>query len=224
LTGNHGSGITERMHQRNESSPPIVLGLAQLMRKRLLVFATVALGAFVFVVGSRWPDGHVVHEGIEIFGILLIGVCIAGRTWSSFYIAGRKDVSLVTIGPYSVCRNPLYLFSIIGATGVGAQFGSFVIMALVGLLAWQVFDLVAREEEKSLEAGYGRAYLEYCERVPRFTPRLSQWRGIPTIEINLQRVTRTFIDACVFLVAIPIAETIEYFQDTGVLTVLFRLP
>ena len=196
----------------------------QLLRKRLLLLATIALGAVVFVVASIWPDGHIIHEGIEFFGILLIGICIAGRTWCSFYIAGRKDVNLVTVGPYSVCRNPLYLFSIIGAAGVGAQFGSVTITVLVGVIAWLVFDLVAREEERSLEAAFGQAYQAYCMRVPRFRPRLSQWQGLATVEINMQRVTRTFVDACIFLVAVPVAETIEYFQEIGVLTVLLRLP
>ena len=212
------------MYQRDESSPPIVLGVAQLLRKRLLLLATIALGACIVVFGSRWPDGHLVHESIEATGILLIGMCIVGRTWSSFYIAGRKDVNLVMVGPYSVCRNPLYLFSIMGAAGVGAQFGSIVITVLVGLLAWLVFDLVVREEEKSLEEVYGRPYRDYCARVPRFFPRFSQWQGISTIEIDMRRVTRTFVDACVFLLAIPLAEVLEYFQDTGAITVLFRLP
>jgi protein-S-isoprenylcysteine O-methyltransferase Ste14 len=217
-------GHHDNMHQRDETSPPIVLGLAQLLRKRLLLLATVALSACFVVFGSRWPDGYLVHKSIESVGILLIGICIVGRTWSSFYIAGRKDVSLVMIGPYSVCRNPLYVFSILGAAGVGAQLGSIVIMVLVGLLAWFVFDLVVREEEKSLEEVYGRPYREYCARVPRFLPRFSQWQGVSTIEIDMRRVTRTFVDACVFLLAIPLAEVLEYFQDTGAITVLFRLP
>jgi len=212
------------MHERTESSPPIVLGAVQLLRKRLLIFATIALGACFVVMGSRWPDGQAAHEVIEFGGIVLILLCILGRTWCSFYIAGRKDVNLVTVGPYSVCRNPLYVFSILGAVGVGAQFGTITSAIIVGLLAWLVFELVVHQEEKSLKAAYGSAYHEYCRRVPRFLPRWSQWRGVATIEIDMGRVTRTFMDACVFLLAIPFAETLEYLQQSGLIAVLFRMP
>ena len=212
------------MHERTKSSPPIVLGLVQHLRKRLLVFATIALGACFVVMGSRWPDGEATRRGIEFAGIALIILCILGRTWSSVYIAGRKDVNLVTVGPYSVCRNPLYFFSILGAVGVGAQFGMITSAVVAGLFAWLVFELVVLQEEKSLKAVYGAAYNEYCARVPRFLPRWSQWRGVATIEVDPARVTRTFIDACVFLLAIPLAEALEYLQDHGMVAVLVRLP
>jgi hypothetical protein len=175
-------------------------------------------------MGSRWPDGQFAHEGIEVTGIILIVLCILGRTWCSVYIAGRKDVNLVTVGPYSVSRNPLYFFSILGAVGVGAQFGTFTSALVVGLLAWFVFELVVAQEERSLKEVYGQVYNDYLSRVPRFLPRWSQWRGVATIEIDPQRVTRTFLDACVFLLAIPLAEGLEYLQDTGAISVLFRLP
>jgi protein-S-isoprenylcysteine O-methyltransferase Ste14 len=31
------------------------------------------------------------------------------RLWSTLYIGGRKRVVLVSDGPYSLCRNPLYV-------------------------------------------------------------------------------------------------------------------
>jgi len=52
-------------------------------------------------------------------GILLAGVGALGRLWCSLYIGGRKTHELVSAGPYGWCRNPLYLFSLIGALGVG---------------------------------------------------------------------------------------------------------
>jgi len=45
-------------------------------------------------------------------GTLLAGVAVTGRAWSLMYISGKKNASLVTVGPYSLCRNPLYFFSI----------------------------------------------------------------------------------------------------------------
>ncbi len=76
-------------------------------------------------------------------------VCILGRTWTSLYIAGRKIEQFVTEGPYSVTRNPLYFFSILGGAGrggAGAQLGSIVSGLVFGVLAWMVFYVVVLQE------------------------------------------------------------------------------
>ncbi|MGZ5811021.1 MAG: methyltransferase family protein [Xanthobacteraceae bacterium] len=212
------------MQTRDANSPAIVLSAVQKLRKPLLVFAVVLLGLGYVFVGSKWPDGHLPHEIIEWCGRALIIACILGRTWSSFYISGRKDVALVMTGPYSICRNPLYFFSVLGAIGVGAQLGSIVSAVVIGFLVWALFQLVILEEEKMLETVYGRAYMEYCGQVPRLLPRPSLWHGNDVVEVHVNRVARTFVDACVFLLAIPAAEAVGFLQESGIIPVLFRLP
>ena len=212
------------MTQRSASSPPIKLAPVQILRKSVVAAAVAILCICVIFIGSKWEDGHALHEGIEIVGVLLIATCIVGRTWTSLYIGGKKDVALVTAGPYSVCRNPLYFFSVIGAIGVGAQVGSVVFALILGVSTWVLFSLVAQREERALEAAYGADYRDYCARVHRFFPRFSLWRGDSVINVHVANVTRTFIDACAFLLAIPIAETIEYLQGAGVIRVLLHVP
>src|SRR5262245_55058372 len=120
----------------------------QNVRKLVLGFA-IATGAVVFALtGSRYSSD--VHEMLEWLGILAIIVCILGRTWCSLYIGGRKIVQFVSHGPYSVSRNPLYFFSIVGAFGVGAQLGSVVAGLVCAALAWMVFYVVVLQEEKLL--------------------------------------------------------------------------
>lgn len=46
---------------------------------------------------------------------------------------------VVTIGPYSISRNPLYLFNYAGAFGIGAQTGTLVIALLFVAIAMVVF-------------------------------------------------------------------------------------
>src|SRR5690606_40050349 len=80
-------------------------------------------------------DFHVTEVQTCALPILIV-VCVIGRTWSSIYIAGHKVQTLVMDGPYSISRNPLYVFSIIGAAGAGAQLGSIVLALAAGFVAW----------------------------------------------------------------------------------------
>ena len=155
--------------------------------------------------------------------MLLIVICIIGRTWCSLYIGGRKDTELVTLGPYSISRNPLYFFSTIGAAGIGAQFGSVVLAVIAALISIAIFCLVIRQEEQLLSDLHGAPYDDYRQRVPFLVPRLSLWKDADVLEVRPPRIVMTFIDASLMLLAAPISEVIEYLQDYGVLPVLFHV-
>lgn len=202
----------------------IDLAYVQHVRKAVLLAMILAALAVVVFGDARWPSGSRLHETIEWVGLGLIVFCILGRTWCSLYIGGRKVRNLVTIGPYSVTRNPLYGFSVMGAAGVGAQFGSVIAAIAAGFAAWLVFYLVVLKEERVLTVNFGNAYRRYLAEVPRFLPRFSLWRDVETIEVRPNIVLRTFVDASVFLIAIPIVEGCEYLHEVGVLPTLFHLP
>jgi protein-S-isoprenylcysteine O-methyltransferase Ste14 len=193
--------------------------------RKIVLYAAAAVGVFVFAVTtSIHPAGETAHEMIEWLGIVLIVVCILGRTWASLYIGGRKIEEFVQTGPYSVVRNPLYFFSFLGAAGVGMQVGSIVLGLICAALAWLVFSVVVRQEEQVLAERYGQAYRDYLARVPCFIPKSSLWRDEQTLTIRPPRVLMTFADALTFLLAVPIAELFEHLQETGVIPVLLRLP
>ncbi|GAB4069691.1 isoprenylcysteine carboxylmethyltransferase family protein [Ancylobacter sonchi] len=216
----------------NDKSPPvgqptpsIDLGAVQSLRK-LALFALGGLAVLILLTGhSLWPDSEdSPHEIIESVGVVLLFVAIAGRTWCSLYISGRKKSEIVALGPYSISRNPLYVFSFIGAAGAGAQFGSLVAAVAATLLTWLVFSVVVRKEERFLAERFGETYLIYKARVPRFWPNFRLWQNVDTLEIRPRMVMQTFIDACVFLAAIPLAEGIEMAQAAGWLPVLWLVP
>jgi protein-S-isoprenylcysteine O-methyltransferase Ste14 len=199
------------------------IGEVQVARKIALGIA-IALSVFVLAVtNSHYPSGGFVHETIEWIGIVLIVICILGRTWASLYIGGRKIDQLVTIGPYSVTRNPLYFFSVIGAAGCGAQLGSIAAGIISGALTWICFYYVVRMEERLLAGHYGQTFADYVKSVPRFIPNPRLWRDEATLTIKPPRVVQTFADASVFLLAVPVAEGFEYLQDLGILPVLLHL-
>lgn len=202
----------------------INLRQVQLIRKGALLAAIVAGIALMVVSDSRWPTGTFMHETIELVGLVLIVACILGRTWSSIYIGGQKSRKLVTDGPYSVTRNPLYLFSILGAAGAGAQLGSIGLTLVTGIIAWLIFYLVVMKEERVLVLRFGNKFRRYLAEVPRFLPNPSLWRDVDKLEVRPSIVRRTAVDACLFLLAIPLAEGFEYLHDEGVLVALFHLP
>jgi protein-S-isoprenylcysteine O-methyltransferase Ste14 len=200
------------------------LGPSQVIRKAVLTVAIVVGIALWFVGHSRWPNGGWVHESIEGTGLGLIVLCILGRTWCMLYIGGRKNQSLVMEGPYSITRNPLYFFSIVGAVGVGAQTGSLLAAAVCGFVAWTVFLWTACREEAALTAAFGDSYTRYLSQVPRFLPKFSLWHGPAQVLAQPRILLMTFVDALVFLVAVPLAEVVEYLQEIGVLPVYLLVP
>lgn len=203
---------------------PMTIAEVQIVRKIVLGLA-ILLGALMFALTNSWLGAtNSTHEMIEWVGIVAITVCILGRTWTSLYIAGRKIEQFVTEGPYSVMRNPLYFFSILGAVGAGAQLGSIVAGLVFGMLAWAVFYVVTLQEERLLAERYRGAFANYMATVPRFLPNPRLWRDVPTLTIVPPRIVRTFADAMMFLLSVPLAEGFEKLQNMGVLPVLFRLP
>ncbi|HMN50674.1 MAG TPA: isoprenylcysteine carboxylmethyltransferase family protein [Xanthobacteraceae bacterium] len=208
----------------SRQSVSVNLTAVQAVRKAVLLVAILLGAAFVVVGDSRWASGTLAHESIEWFGLILIVVCILGRTLCTLYIGGRKIESLVQIGPYSVSRNPLYFFSILGAIGAGAQLGSLVLAFATGFVVWLIFLIVIFKEEQVLTERFGAAYAEYLAQVPRLFPRMTLWKDVEKIEVNPRLVRMTALDASVFLLSVPLAEGFEYLHDAGILPTWFILP
>lgn len=199
------------------TQPPAALSLDVVQRRRKwfagLVLATLlVLVASVRSVGAFHGEWH---EGVEALGLALIILAIVGRAWCSLYIGGRKKAEIVDRGPYSMTRNPLYVFSFIGAFGVGAQTGSLVLGAVFALAAFLVFLRTVGREEAWLSEHFGQTYETYRDRTPRFWPDVSLWRDADELTVRPAFFLRTLRDGLTFLAAIPVMEGIEHLQATG---------
>ena len=203
---------------------PFDLQKVQRLRKVAITIIGLVIVVGLLSVGSTWPQGTETHELIERCGLLLIAAGIIGRAWCSLYIGGRKRAEIVDTGPYSVSRNPLYMFSFVAAGGMGAQTGSMTVAVALTLIAVLVFAATVRREEAWLSAAFGQGYSDYCSRVPRFIPDFRLWRSEDTLEVRPVFFVRTLGDGLFFLLAIPLFEGIDWAHISGWLPVVLRLP
>lgn len=200
------------------------LGSYQHTRRMVLAVLVVVLFAALLFGQSAFPPDTVLHETIEMVGVLLIFLGIVGRLWSTLYIGGRKSSEVVTGGPYSITRNPLYVFSSMAAAGAGAQIGSITATIGFAVLCAAAFHIVILREEKFLKEALGAPYKAYMGRVPRFFPKLSLYQEGDTGSFKPRLLRTTLLDGLVFLIALPAFELIDGAQQSGILPVLFRFP
>jgi protein-S-isoprenylcysteine O-methyltransferase Ste14 len=93
-----------------------------------------------------------------------------GRHWSMAIVPGQTS-HMVTVGPYRWVRHPIYSLQValMLASAVAVP---TVFMALVACLHLVAMNRKARYEERHLAESFGPPYLDYCQRVGRFWPRL----------------------------------------------------
>lgn len=205
----------------NRPDPKTIQGV-QLVRKAVLLFAIVALVAIAMATGPGLP-GEAAHAVILGAGLVALTVAIIGRAWCSLYIGGRKKAEIVDRGPYSVTRNPLYVFSFFGAFGMGAQTGSLTLATAFVAVAFVVFAATVKREEAWLQRAFGERYDRYREETPRFLPRWSSWRDEAELIIAPKYFLTTLRDGSVMLLSAPLFWAIAGFHASNVLPTVFTL-
>lgn len=193
----------------------------RLKATRLLIAPILVL---VLVSDHLYPEGSGWEVLVESAGVFLLVAAMGGRIWASAYLSGKKDRHLVTAGPYSMSRNPLYLFSFMGFVGAGLVFESVTAALLLGLVFFLAHWPTMLKEEACLEALFGEAYIEYRERVPRFLPSLASFEGQRVIRLDTRRFSVALRDCLAIPLVLVVAEAVEWAKESGVLPVLLELP
>ena len=187
------------------------------------LFAAVILLIAIFTTHS-FSQESLWDVSFEASGLFLLTTCSMGRLWALMYISGNKRLELVTDGPYSIVRNPLYFFSLIGALGIGLVSENLLILALMVVFYAVYYPFTILAEEKKLEGTFGDAYLEYKRRTPRFLPKPSLYKGAESYTINAKVFVRNFIDGMWFIWIFILLHTIEMAQNSGYLPVYWKIP
>jgi protein-S-isoprenylcysteine O-methyltransferase Ste14 len=101
--------------------------------------------------------------------LIAAAVRTLGKQWAfaARLVEGHK---LITAGPYSFVRNPIYtgMLGMLVATGLAMEHWRNLVVA-VGLFAVGLVIRV-RSEEKLLRAAFGEEFEEYAKRVPAVLP------------------------------------------------------
>ncbi len=191
----------------------------------LLAFAILA----PFAVGALFSKPYV-GEGtlgdlefdLAAFVLFVCGAFF--RFWATLYIGGRKGSGLATLGPYSLCRNPLYFGTFLMLMSL-VVFLQNLTLAVGALLATFVYlRVTVGSEEFRLHHRFGDEYTSYCNTVPRFWPRLRGYRAPPVIEVNVVGLRRECLNALRWMI-IPVAgEGLAYARTMELLPDLFHLP
>lgn len=185
----------------------------------------VVAAIFVFCAMVTVPRalGSVFGEILELTGYSLLIAAALGRVWCAIYISGRKDRVLCQDGPYSLCRNPLYFFSLLGVVGFFAALenGVFAVAAAVVYLGY--YRYVILSEEMRLAQLFGPDYASYAASTPRFFPALRAPQGIDSYTIRPKIIERSLKEVVWFLLVIVFAEVLERIHEAGYM-ILYQLP
>jgi protein-S-isoprenylcysteine O-methyltransferase Ste14 len=207
-----------------EASRPDPRAIQRVQRIRKAVLLAAILGVIGLSMATTPAlSGGAAHGVILGAGVIALVVAIVGRAWCSLYIGGRKKSEIVDCGPYSVSRNPLYVFSFLGAFGMGAQTGSLMLAGLFTAIAVAVFLATVRREEAWLLGTFGEDYRRYLDSTPRFWPRWSGWRDAPGLTVAPEYFLTTLRDGSAMLLAVPLFWVITALHQLHLLVPAFRL-
>ena len=193
------------------------------MTTRLLIakaLAATVVGA-AFLSQQYYPEDSAIEFSLEASGMVLLGAAALGRVWSAVFVSGRKSQELITDGPYSMTRNPLYFFSFLGFLGAGLMFQSFIITAALAAVFFLTHWPTILKEEIKLRGIFGERYDDYCMSVPRFFPRPWLYSSRATAEFCPRVFTKAVFESMLMLSVIPLADGLEHLRTSAHMPSLF---
>ena len=141
--------------------------------RRLAVIFIAFTGTFAAIGASFLPGGSR-RDGLVLVADLLATAGLAYSVWGLAYL--RRSFSiipearrLVTGGPYSLSRHPVYLGEITTAVGVNLATGGWLsLLAVAYFIGCELLRM--RWEEQVLAKAFPDDYPAYARKVPRYFP------------------------------------------------------
>ena len=198
--------------------------MTEQLRIRISQIFAGLLVVLICVSGSLWEDNMpFVTTVLFLLGAVLVGIASLGRLWCSVYIAGYKTGHLVTQGPYSMCRNPLYFFSLLGALGVGLTSETLLIPFLILIAFVLYYPLVIKSEEAELLKLHESEFENYLKEVPTFFPKISLLNEPEEYTVKPIIFKKHMFHALWFIWFVGIIEIIEELHKLNVFPTIFKI-
>ena len=114
----------------------------------------------------------IVGIGLSVWSIVYMKNIGRGNPFDAFnHEVAPRTSSLMTDGPYGICRNPMLLGVFIYHIGVLIAlltFGALIIF-LIEIL---IMSIQVKKEEQRLKEDFGKEYEEYVKNTKRFLPKM----------------------------------------------------
>ncbi|MEK7263274.1 MAG: isoprenylcysteine carboxylmethyltransferase family protein [Bacteroidota bacterium] len=148
---------------------------------RALIFRLRSYTPIPFIILILFFAQPTVSSLILGFLFTLLGECI--RFWGVGIIGSETRTTekvdgsdLFTSGPFSFVRNPLYIGNMLMYCGIAvmSDFWMPYFSILVFVFFAIQYNIIVHLEEEFLKKKFGEAYVNYCQTVPRFLPRITK--------------------------------------------------
>jgi protein-S-isoprenylcysteine O-methyltransferase Ste14 len=153
---------------------------------------------------------------MSILGFVLVVFGSFGRIWASLYIEGNKTKNLITAGPFSMVRNPLYFFSLIMLIGFSLALKA-IYLPLALLLIFVLFHVpTIANEEKKLQDIHGEKFKSYVKSTPRLIPNIFKYKRPETGEkvlVKISRINGVLIEVIGYLFLYTLIDIIYFILD-----------
>jgi protein-S-isoprenylcysteine O-methyltransferase Ste14 len=153
---------------------------------------------------------------MSILGFILVVFGSFGRIWASLYIEGNKTKNLITAGPFSMVRNPLYFFSLMMLLGFSFALKA-IYLPLALLLIFILFHVpTIANEERKLKNNHGEKFENYMKSTPRLIPNIFKYKKPEVGEkvlVKISRINGVLIEVIGYLFLYTLIDIIYFILD-----------
>ena len=148
-----------------------------------ILFILILLTGVLFQFPRLYPKNVFLNDVLNCIGIWLVMAGIFLRMSGRAHKKARSDKGhgLVTTGPYSLVRNPMYLGTFLIGAGFILIVWPWYLLPVYVVVFFLRFGIQIRREEKYLHGTFGPSYEAYVREVPPIFPR---WKDFTRAQLK----------------------------------------